>query len=755
MGRGLHFRVGSLLTAAFVALSAVLVIVLGLQVIKAADQTFEAGRLVTLAEADRTVFGTMQVLRVSRGDTQTALLNLDDPKPKLAEMRATGTAQFKAAMAVLPRIGGAGLDRLAAELQQRWATANQRWDELEAYAGKPRAEREVKATEVWYKALGAVIDGLNEASQGVAGEARTADPFVGELVGVRQTAWAVRDAAGTECSAVRGAVATGKKLAPDGRTAVDRLRGAGDAGWAALKGVMVRPGVPDALRTALADADGAMKKSIAERDAVYQKLDDSGTAPVTPTQWTALCNAPFEPILKIALTALDLMQQRAEGQRATARLALLASGIVLLLAFVGAGFVLRLVRRRVVRPVQALSEAIRHLSRRDYAQPVPQVGQEDEFAEMAATLEALRLGAVEADLLAAERERAQEADLARASQLGSLCSGFEASVGRTLDAVGQATGRMIVAAEAMTGTAGDATRRTEEIARAVEQAAESINAVAGAAEEMRASLAEVSDKVEQSSRLTSRAVTDAESTNREVAQLADAAAEIGQVVGVISAIAAQTNLLALNATIEAARAGEAGKGFAVVASEVKSLASQTAAATDQITRQVAAIQGATDSAVQAISGIGTRIREVDGLTGAITQAVHGQVNAMNQVARDAQDVATVTGRVSGQLGQVRTAAAETGAAAGQVHQTADDLGRQSTALSREVEQFIAGVQAALAGCRLGRSRSIGRATMARPLMISTMPMRRAGPKLSWKTRAADAAPKIGTRSEKGTTVAAL
>ena len=693
MGLGLHFRVGSLLTGAFVALSALLVIVLGLQVIKAVRETSEAGRLVTLAEADRTVFGTMQVLRVSRGDAQTALLNLDDPKPKLADLRANGAIQFKAALDVLPRIGGAGLDRLAGELQQRWSAAGQQWDQLEAYATKPKAERDIKATDAWYKALGAVIDSLNDASLGVAGEARIADPYVGELVGARQTAWGIRDAAGSECSASRGAVAAGKKLSPAGHTAVDLLRGAGGAGWASLKGLMVRPGVPDALRKVLADADAAMVKSIAERDAVYQKLDDSGTAPVTPAQWTALCNAPFDPILKIALTALDLMQQRAEDQRASARFTLAVSSVVLLLALVGTGIVLRLIRRRVVRPVQSLSDAIGHLSRRDYAQAVPQVGEEDEFAEMAATLEALRQGALEADLLAAERLGAQEADLARASRLGTLCRGFETSVGRTLGAVGQATGRMISAAEAMTGTAGDATRRTEEIARAVEQAADSINAVAAAAEEMRASLAEVSDKVEQSSRLTARAVSDAEATNREVAQLSGAAAEIGQVVGVISAIAAQTNLLALNATIEAARAGEAGKGFAVVASEVKSLASQTAAATDQITRQVAAIQGATETAVQAIGGIGARIREVDGLTGAITQAVQGQVSAMNQVARDAQDVATVTGRVSNQLGEVRTAAAETGTAAGQVRGTAGDLGQQSTALSHEVERFIAGVQA--------------------------------------------------------------
>ena len=39
MGLGLHFRVGSLLTAAFLALSALLVIVLGLQVIQAIRET--------------------------------------------------------------------------------------------------------------------------------------------------------------------------------------------------------------------------------------------------------------------------------------------------------------------------------------------------------------------------------------------------------------------------------------------------------------------------------------------------------------------------------------------------------------------------------------------------------------------------------------------------------------------------------------------------------------------------------------------
>ena len=110
---------------------------------------------------------------------------------------------------------------------------------------------------------------------------------------------------------------------------------------------------------------------------------------------------------------------------------------------------------------------------------------------------------------------------------------------------------------------------------------------------------------------TRSAVRAAETAVAVIQRLDASSTEIGKVVQLIATIAKQTNLLALNATIEAARAGEAGRGFAVVASEVKDLANETATATNEIGGQVGGIRADTQNAVSAIEEMQALIEELD------------------------------------------------------------------------------------------------------------------------------------------------
>ncbi|MBO0345621.1 chemotaxis protein [Roseibium sp. CAU 1637] len=300
---------------------------------------------------------------------------------------------------------------------------------------------------------------------------------------------------------------------------------------------------------------------------------------------------------------------------------------------------------------------------------------------------------IQASSMQQAEEHRMEGERQRQALIGVRIQEFRDEIESKLASVTTQVRQMRDASQNLGGVAEDTSGRASQASRAAETASQNVQTVASAAEELSASINEITRQVDETTRIVAQATDSVQTSNRKVAGLSESANRIGEVVTLIQAIAEQTNLLALNATIEAARAGEAGRGFAVVASEVKELATQTSKATEEIGAQIAAIQGETKDAVEAISAIATTMDQVNNYTATIAAAVDEQGSATNEISRNVAEAANGTGIVASSVGGLTEAAETTTSSAASVADVAAELEREAEQMRQAVDDFLKDVAA--------------------------------------------------------------
>jgi methyl-accepting chemotaxis protein len=691
--------VSRLLTSCLCLLAGLVVLVLAERAWDFWTRLDTSARMLRITDVSGEAFKVLVNQRTDRSSIARMWAAADpisaDNRAYVTQLEGIEMPALRKTIALLGSIDFPGRDQARADLQRSFDTLAALQHDFWEGVTRPRADRRPGLGDLYATEGLALQKTLEGIAARLAGEVKTEDGFIGQLMEVKQLAWMARNVSGEASLLISQGLATGH-LPADARQKYDALVGGTQTIWAAIEdtllGLDLPPGFTD--QVAAAKARFLAPDYLAKRDRLLNALISGEKPEMTVDEWSPYTVPRLGTMLDVANTALAAAHDHAAAAQADAAIRLAWVAALLLGAIILSAGSIIMVDRRVVRPLHSLRDAMLKLAGGDLSIEAPFTDRKDEIGALAGALAIFHKQAADKAAIEAEQQRQTAHAAERQRAVEAHITGFEAQVRSALGALADASTKMDHASGEMGVIATRSNDHAQVAATAAEEASSNVAGIAAASEQLSASITEISRQVAHATQITGRAVDETRQTDDTVRGLAESASRIGEVVKLIGDIAGQTNLLALNATIEAARAGEAGKGFAVVASEVKSLANQTAKATEEIASQITAVQGVTNAAVKAIKQIGATIEEVSAVASSIAAAVEEQGASTQHIAQNTQAAAARTRDASRTVLRVTEAADATGATAQAVKAAASALGNEAGRLRGQVDDFLTRIRAA-------------------------------------------------------------
>jgi methyl-accepting chemotaxis protein len=651
------------------------------------------------AAANTLIAGVYEIL-LERLATNNALLNeqpaSSDVLGAIEKNRSVAAAKVSAAYADLSGLEFPNKAGLLGELKAAIEKANSYRAKADAAVKQPKAGRDADTVKNLFVSLTDLSAVSQKVWDAVLSNISEYDPELGRLSNLRMLAWNLREVAGIERSHIAVVIPSNSAIPADKLAAISENRAQIALMWRFVLAELKQNEHPAISKGVQLAREGYFAGFQPLADQMRKVSAEGAAYPMAQKQWVDTTTPQLFTLLEVMYGAAVASETHTADAQAAALKSVTISMVLLGLGILALATAALIVTRSVIRPLRALTDAMRELAEGNFGVVLPGLGRRDEVGDMAQAVETFKVNAEQKARNEAEAKIKQNQTAAqqRKADMIRLADGFEKAVGEIVKTVSSASTELEASATALTSSAGRSEELTIMVAAVSEKATINVKSVASATEEMASSVNEIGRQVQESARMANEAVDQARITNSRVSELSKAAARIGDVVELINTIAGQTNLLALNATIEAARAGDAGRGFAVVASEVKALAEQTAKATGEIGQQITGIQSATQESVSAIKEISGTIEKLSEISSTIAAAVEEQSAATQEISRNVQEAAQGTQQVSSNITDVQRGASETGSASSQVLSSAQSLSAQNQRLKIEVDKFLDVVRAA-------------------------------------------------------------
>lgn len=341
--------------------------------------------------------------------------------------------------------------------------------------------------------------------------------------------------------------------------------------------------------------------------------------------------------------------------------------------------------RRITRPLEVITEAVRAVSRGDWKAHVEGLERDDEIGRIAQAVVTLQRSLEERDRLRKEVDAADEARQRR-EELESAINRFDRVMRSVLLTVGDCAESMDETARELAKVSAVAEGEAAEAAFVSETTLQGVATVQQASERLNASLAETVEHLRKAALAADADVTStAGSSLRRLAGLTEGVAELS---GSFEDAARRINVIALNATMQASRAGTQGAGFAPMVADLNALAARMDSVALDIGSCAVGIRDTADETSNAICSVSQIFGALLEEARAIAAAVERQDRATREIAEGITAAAGGSVNVAASLGRLKATIEEARGAAQKVVDQATDMADEARRLDVTVKSFL-------------------------------------------------------------------
>lgn len=420
-----YHSIGILLLAVTSFLTLVLVATFAVDSIAALESRGRAARVPIVVDISNDLFEAVQTLRIERGTVNAFLAtsspidnNSLDQIPKARLRSRTALDSALARLATVSVEGSAPAIEDIVKSRQALAAMRREVDEALQKQGTPRRPGLVAD---WIAGIGNVIAAIDRLSGRLDSELSQVDPFIAEMIRLKQIIWSIRSESADERLRIREAMVIGARLTDEQRQQFSVQAGRIEATWKLVLDEAQLATTPAKLKDAIATADRLyFKEYRALRITVIDKLAAGVPVLLPPRDWLNLVGPSRDAVLMVATTAFDTARARAAENVAIAESKLRVAGFSMLLFLLVGAITAWYVFKRVAHPIAKITETMRLVANGDLTCEIPFENRRDEIGLLSRALRVFRDNAIEKQNLHLAKVGAETANRTKSEFLANM-----------------------------------------------------------------------------------------------------------------------------------------------------------------------------------------------------------------------------------------------------------------------------------------------------------------------------------------------